>query len=111
MKSLIELQNGLIASGEWDRHTDCVNRLIQINNNNIVSCSLDKTSRIWDIKTNQSIGILHEHQNGIYYISKLQNGNIISASEDMTMQIGVVDNRKCVDTLKRHDGGVLVLFK
>ena len=88
MESLIELQNGLIASGHssgeikiWNTttkqciselkgHTDWVNRLIEINNNNIVSCSNDETIRIWETKTNQPIGILNGHESWVRYISK-----------------------------------------
>ena len=64
MLSLIELKNGHIASGhwngqikiwdqrtrecigEWEGHTGDVNRLIEINNNNIGCCSYnDKLSK------------------------------------------------------------------
>ena len=47
---------------EWKGHTDRVNTLIKINNDNIVSCSSDRTIRIWDIKTNKSIGIINGHE-------------------------------------------------
>ena len=40
---------------ELERHTDWVNRLIQINNNNIVSCYGDDKIRIWDIKKNHQL--------------------------------------------------------
>ena len=51
--------------------------LIQLRNEDLVSCSNDKTIRIWDIKTNKSIGILNGHEDRVEYISKLDNGNII----------------------------------
>ena len=129
MKSLIELQNGLLASGhssgeikicdkrtkqcigEWKAHIGGVNRLIQINNNNILGCSDDKTIRICDIKTNQSIGVLNGHEDRVSYISKLENGNIISASQDKTIKLWNVDTRECVETLKGHDGWVCCVIQ
>ena len=47
---------------EWKGHTDRVNTVIQINNDNSVSCSSDRTIRIWDTTTNKSIGILNGHE-------------------------------------------------
>ena len=43
--------------------------------------------RIWDLKTNQSIGILNGHEDAVNYRSQLENGNLINASGDGTIKI------------------------
>lgn len=121
VRSLIEMNNGNIASGLgngdieiWNineqlcvatlkEHSNGISSLIQLKNGNIVSSSWDKTIKIWDIKTKQSIGTLKGHKECVNYISKLENENIISASDDHTIKIWNVETRECIHTLNGHD--------
>jgi WD40 repeat protein len=55
--------------------------LIQLRNRNLVSGSVDKTIKIWDIETCECIQTLTGHNDWINDLKELENGNIISESK------------------------------
>jgi len=57
--------------------------LIQLRNRNLVSGSVDKTIKIWDIETCECIQKLTGHYDWINDLKELKNGNIISGSNDI----------------------------
>ncbi len=57
--------------------------LIQLRNRNLVSGSVDKTIKIWDIETCECIQTLTGHNDWINDLKELKNGNIISGSNDI----------------------------
>jgi WD40 repeat protein len=103
--SLLELQDGRLASGSadnsikiWDikkhychitlnGHENAVSSLIQISTKLIASGSWDKSIRIWNIYRNQCTQILKEHGRDIFSIIQLTDGKIVSASMDRTIKI------------------------
>src|SRR5690625_3745119 len=56
-------------------------------NGNIISCSMDKTIKIWDIDNNQVKHTLIGHERGVTCIVyDILNDELISGSEDCTLK-------------------------
>ena len=68
-------------------HEGFVWSIIQLNDNNIASCSADKTINLWDLKTNQCIQTLKGHKESVWSIIQLNDGNIASCSDDETIKL------------------------
>ena len=115
ISALIELKDKRIATGSWDNsisicsintftkkwnkdihknnaHDRDVNSLCEIISNNtskLVSCSEDKTIRIWSILKSEliQIKILKTHFDYINKVLTLSNGRFASCSEDCSVKI------------------------
>ena len=70
----------------------------------IVSGSSDKTLRLWDATTGQSIGIpLTGHQAGVTSVAFSPDGkHLVSGSDDTTLRLWVIDPQQLVQTLCQH---------
>jgi len=69
-------------------HTHYVSSLIQLQNGMIASGSYDSTIRIWDPTQNfKCIQTLEGHSDVVYSLIQLQNGMIASGSSDNTIRI------------------------
>jgi len=64
--------------------------------------SVDKTIRIWNIKTGECIRILKGHSDLVSCLATLSNGYLASGSYDKTIRIWNSKNGKCLKTLKGH---------
>jgi WD40 repeat protein len=74
----------------------------------IVSSSWDKTVRIWDAKSGQSLMELKGHTDPIRSAAWSPDGQkIVSASEDKTLRIWDATSGQSLHELKGHTGGVL----
>jgi WD40 repeat protein/serine/threonine protein kinase/Flp pilus assembly protein TadD len=64
-------------------HTGQINKLLLINDNILISCSEDKTIRVWDIESGKCIHILTGHKSEITtIINAKKSSNIISIASD-----------------------------
>lgn len=71
--------------------------------NIIVSCSKDKTIRIWDTETGKCINVLNGHTMEVYSASFSPNGKLLaSGSEDKTVRIWDVETGKCINCMHGH---------
>lgn len=70
--------NTLLLKG----HTGAVNSIIQLQDGNIVSCSDDKSLKIWDIKEQKCIQTLVRHNSEISNVIQLSDGTIVSGDDD-----------------------------
>ena len=67
-------------------HTNCVRSVIKLNETTIVSGSMDRTLRVWDL-TNNIYRVLSGHTNCVNSVIKLNETTIISGSMDRTIRI------------------------
>ncbi|KAM1243187.1 hypothetical protein ACFX2F_034816 [Malus domestica] len=73
----------------------------------MVSASDDKTLRLWDVATGQTIKTLHGHTNYVFYANfNPQSNMIVSGSFDETVRIWDVKTRKCLKVLPAHSDPV-----
>ena len=68
-------------------HINNINSLINLNDETIVSCSSDKTIKIWDLINDECIKTLQGHSQLIRNVIKLNDGSIASCSMDETIKI------------------------
>jgi WD40 repeat protein len=83
--------------------------ITSINENFIISGSIDKTIRIWDINTGNCIKKLVGHTATINSVV-VQNNLIISGSDDTTIRIWDVNSGECIKTLEGHEGRVCLVY-
>jgi WD40 repeat protein len=110
--SIIQLQNNMLVTGHnngdinfWSIDEECkinlikpilnghngtVNSIVELSDNLIVSCSDDRTLKIWNsdinsntfFNTNSSMKTLSEHTSYVNRVIKLNNGDILSGSNN-----------------------------
>ena len=121
LKILIE--ENLFASGFWDNsitiwnylsgdcvktllgHSCCVYSFELTAYNELISCSLDGTIKMWDIKgKNEScIQVLKGHSDGVTSIKLLTNDKLLSLSRDNSIKLWDLDTGECLQTVKLKD--------
>jgi len=69
----------------------------------IISASLDKTIKIWDIDSGKCLETLKEHSSGVTSLSiSIDGTHLISGSWDHTLKEWDLQSRKCIQTLIGH---------
>jgi len=77
--SKVELEYVKTISG----HTDYVKMITNMpDSDEIISCSSDKTIRIWKVSTGECLRTYEGHANGVECISLIGNTHLVSASTD-----------------------------
>ena len=91
-------------------HNDIINSVIELQNGNLVSCSNDKTIRIWNKEIIKPI-ILKGHKKKVIDIIELNCGDILSWSKDNTIRIWDKEtyNLKYIEQCSKNIKSVKVL--
>jgi WD40 repeat protein len=83
-------------------HTEKINALVLLSDENIASTSDDSTVKVWNIKTQECLFTLFGHQCGVSSVSSSDHGKyLISGSDDQTVKVWCVATRACIFTF--HD--------
>jgi len=92
-----------------DGHSDWVSSIAwSPDGSRLASASLDKTVRIWDPATGQSISTLEGHSGAVISIVWSPNGSqLASASGDKTVRIWDPATGQSISTLEGHSGAVI----
>jgi WD40 repeat protein len=67
----------------------------------IVSCSVDKTVRVWDLEAGECLWTLHGHADTVNAVASL-GGRVLSASDDGTLRLWSLDKGETVRVLDGH---------
>ena len=93
----------------FEGHTSWVNNFL-VYENKLISCSNDKTIKIWDLNSYQCLQTLEGHTGCVKNILVYQN-KLISCSYDKTIKIWDLNCYQCLKTyffnthiLKAHEG-------
>ena len=94
-----------------DNHTNSVTCLIQmkwdINTTTLVSSSLDKTLKIWNVETLKQLDTLYGHENGVLCLFQWKNTynkeTITSGSADQTVKFWNIKSKKDYDVIFGRD--------
>lgn len=83
-------------------HTENINDVVWLSKKNlIITCSYDKTIRIWDEISGHQIGILETHTQSVKCLSISCDGNILaSRSADNTVRLWRTDNWNTIGLLE-----------
>ena len=68
----------------------------------MVSCSEDKSIKIWDKATGDCIKTLLGHSDAVFSIAILSNNRIVSCSLDKSIRIWDVELGECIKILNGH---------
>ncbi|XP_077998782.1 uncharacterized protein LOC144451749 [Glandiceps talaboti] len=85
-------------------HMDCVH-CIAFDTRRIISGSLDRTIRVWDIRSGRSIRKMYGHKGGIRCI-QFDNERIVSGSWDMTLMVWDIVKFNRLAILAGHKGSI-----
>ncbi|KIK93124.1 hypothetical protein PAXRUDRAFT_829277 [Paxillus rubicundulus Ve08.2h10] len=76
----------------------------------IVTCSLDKTVRIWDVETSEQEGISMQHEDQISSLAVTRAGTrILSGSEDNGIRVWDVETQELVEEWGIHTDNILCI--
>lgn len=77
----------------------------------IVSAGMDKTARLWSVKTGETILVLSGHQSGLRWASfSPDSKRIVTAAEDKTARVWDAATGAALLTLEGHDAEVRTAF-
>lgn len=100
----------IINASEYTRraHEKDINALdISPNDEFFATASYDKTGKIWDLDTGETIGILKGHKRGLWDIQFSPNDKIIvTGSGDKTIKIWSLLEFNCLKTFEGHTNSV-----
>jgi len=89
-------------------HSDTVFDLALISTSNLlVSSSLDKAIRLWDLTTNTCKFTLQGHNSAVYGLKVISSEVLASASDDRTIKLWSIKDGSLIRTLTGHTGTIL----
>jgi len=83
-------------------HDGMVLSVAYIGKGRVVSSSADKTLRVWDINSGDTLGVLEGHNHWVNSVADLGQGRVISASDDRTLRVWDVDRGIVISVLEGH---------
>ena len=87
-------------------HTDNVHQLMELENKNLISCSLDNSVRIWNLTLSSSLIRTITYASGVASFAILQNGNLASGLWNGTIEIRNFETGQLIRTLNGHTLGI-----
>lgn len=112
--TLVDMDNLITDPEQQLQHTDSNNFDPEITGmmdntldypTHILSCSLDNTIKLWDLKTENCIRTYFGHLEGVWDISA-DNFRIVSGSHDKSIKIWDLQNGKCIHTILGNDAPI-----
>ncbi|KIJ13546.1 hypothetical protein PAXINDRAFT_13671 [Paxillus involutus ATCC 200175] len=76
----------------------------------VVTCSLDKTVRIWDMETGEQEGTSMEHEDGVHGLAVTRDGKrILSGGLDKTIKVWDVGTHEPIEEWGAHTGSIFCI--
>ena len=100
--NIIQIWNKkFLSAGKITGHHDWVNDILIWDEDRLITCSEDKTIKVWDMKKNCCIGTLQGHSSYVKKLFRYKN-ILVSCSFDCTLILWDVDSLAQVGYLKGH---------
>ena len=87
-------------------HTSTVFQILELPNGNLVSCSNDKTVRVWNPSLSSSLVKTINHSSYVYSIAILKNGYLASGLRSGEIEIRNFDTGDLIRTLYGHTNSI-----
>ena len=84
-------------------HKGEVYKVIALPDGRVVSCSSDRTLRIWNANTGDCEAVLRGHEGEVYIVIALPDGRVLSCSKDNTFRVWNTTTGDCETVLGGHD--------
>ncbi len=88
-------------------HTDGVGAVAVLDRNRVVSASLDRTLRVWDVESGEITQMLEGHTGEVIALAVLDKYRVASASFDRTLRVWNVETGDTIRILEGHSSWVL----
>ena len=88
-------------------HDEVIKKIAQLAHGRIMSISLDKTIRIWDLSKAKCIAVFRGHTANIVNALELCNGMIVSWSVDCTLRVWEIETGQCIHVLFGHQRTII----
>jgi WD40 repeat protein len=79
---------------------------VTVDGRRVVSASVDKTLKAWDLATGHEVATLDGHTSGVTACAVTPDGHVVSASGDKTLKVWDIATGHAVATLHGHDAAV-----
>ncbi|OAD00525.1 hypothetical protein MUCCIDRAFT_147429, partial [Mucor lusitanicus CBS 277.49] len=99
-----DIETGLVKR-TLSGHTDSVLSLRLVNKDQIISCSKDRTLRLWNKHTGEFLRQFNGHRAAVNAV-QWHDTRVVSASGDRTVKIWDLNTGACLKTLESHTRGV-----
>jgi WD40 repeat protein len=90
----------------FDGHQDAVSALAVLDGRRFLSCSHDKTIRLWDAETGAELRRFEGHEGPVLSLLRLDGSRVVSGSTDKTLRIWNVETGQELRRITGHDGAV-----
>lgn len=78
---------------------------LKFHGNRLVSCSKDRTVRIWDLETGNTLRVLRGHRAAVNAV-QFSGNQVVSASGDRTIKLWDMETGQCLRTFDSHSRGI-----
>ena len=107
-----------IASGlpaailDLEGHSEDVDQIrASDSSSQVLSCSRDKTLRLWDLRTGRCVRIMEGHTSYVYSVDMDSVcRTAVSGSEDTTVKVWDLGSGRCMETYEGHEQHVSSVF-
>jgi WD40 repeat protein len=93
------------------QHSNSVESMCELSNDNVVSASWDKTAKEWDMKTKTVVRTFIGHSDWVMRVTELRDKTIATASWDQTVRVWEETTGTCVRVLRGHARCVSVVVE
>lgn len=91
------------AVGKFDDHDDSVRSLVWIDNQRLISASIDRSIRQWDIQEMHHSQLFSGHSRSVDCVAILSDGKtLISTGTDCTLRVWDLESEQLVRSLNQH---------
>lgn len=90
-------------------HKNTIWQLI-VDVNQLVSCSSDKSVRVWDLESGKCMRVLIGHKDEVYAIYKLDPRCVVSGGKDLSLKFWNISTATCMHTISNaHDAPIVCI--
>jgi len=108
--ALVPLRPTFTAPGaevrRFDGHQGSVPGLVVLDDNRFLSCSHDKTLRLWDVESGVELRRIEGHEEPVYSLVRLDRHRVLSGSGDKTIRLWDIETGRELRRFVGHEGGV-----